>query len=133
MIRRITKTLLIASMLIGLAYARPSVCLGWSLNPFASNDQAQTKTVQVKATQKPPSAWEKVTAGTKNFFNKTGETLGLKKKEPKKAPPVVAVKPRTLQPKAKESGGLLSWFKPSEPERPKTVTGWLSHSEQITP
>ena len=132
MIRRITKPLLIVSLLIGLAYARPSVCLGWSLNPFASNDQGQTKTVQVKATQKPPSVWEKVTTGTKNFFSKTGETLGLKKKEPKKPPAVVAVKPRTLQPKAKEPSGIASWFTPKQEKEP-TVRDWLSHSDQITP
>ena len=129
MIQRITKTLLILLMLIGLAYAGPSVCLGWSLNPFASNDKAKTTTVS-RTTQKPPSAWQKVTTGTKNFFNKTGETLGLKKKQPKKAPPVVAAKPRTLQPKAKE-GGMFSFLSPEK--KPKDVKDWLGKSEQITP
>lgn len=131
MIQRITKTLLIASMLVGLAYARPSVCRGWSLNPFASNDQEQTRMVPVNATQQPPSAWEKVTSGTKNFFNKTGETLGLKKKEPKKAPPVVAARPRTIPQKPKP--GMFSWLKPKETKKDNTVSGWLHNSDQIVP
>ena len=97
---------LIVVTLIGLALAGPSVCFGWSLlHPFASNDQPQTTMVS-RTTQKPPSAWQKITTGTKNFFNKTGETLGLKKKPPKKPPAVVAPKPRTLlpQPKSRMAG-----------------------------
>ena len=47
------------------------------------------------------------TTGTKKFSNKTGETL-----EPEeargKAPPIVAVKPRTIPPKAKRSDGGLT-------------------------
>lgn len=83
--QRITKTLLIVVTLLGLAQAVPSVCFGWSLlHPFASDDKPQTTMVS-RTTQKPPSAWQKLTTGTKKFFNKTGETLGLKKKEPKKS------------------------------------------------
>jgi len=129
MIQRITKTLLIASVLIGLAYATPSVCLGWSLNPFASNDKTKTTMVS-RTTQKPPSAWDRVTTGTKNFFNKTGETLGLKKKQPKKAPAIVAAKPRTLQ--QPEKPGMFSWLAP-KPVKYNGVKDWLGKSEQITP
>ena len=131
MIQRITKTLLIVSVLIGFTNAGPSICLGWSLNPFASDDKPQTTMVS-RSTQKPPSMWEKLTTGTKNFFNKTGETLGLKKKEPKKAPAIVAPKPRTLQPKAKPSSGIMSWFSPKE-EKPTDVKDWLNSTKQVTP
>jgi hypothetical protein len=133
MMQRITKTLLIVVTLLGLAQAVPSVCFGWSLlHPFASDDKPQTTMVS-RTTQKPPSAWQKLTTGTKKFFNKTGETLGLKKKEPKKAPPIVAVKPRTIPPKAKQSdGGLTGWLWPKE-EKPKDVKGWLDSTKQITP
>ncbi len=131
MIQRITKTLLIVVMLIGLAHARPSICLGWSLNPFASGDKPQTTMVS-RSTQKPPSMWERFTTGTKNLFNKTGETLGLKKKESKKPPAIVAPKPRTLQPKAKPSSGLSNWLWPKE-EKPKDVKGWLDSTKQVTP
>ena len=134
MIRKIARTLLIISMLMGLGYAKPSACLGWSLNPFASNnDQTQVRPVSAtKTTKKTPSAWEKLTTGTKSFFSKTGETLGLKKKEPKKAPPVVAAKPRVLQPKAKKSGGLFGWMNP-QPEQPTKVEDWMQSTKQITP
>jgi len=132
MIQRITKTLLIIAMLIGLAQAGPSVCFGWSLlHPFGSDEKPRTTMVS-RTTQKPPSAWQKITTGTKKFFNKTGETLGLKKKEPKKAPAMVAVKPRQLQPKAKQSSGMMGWLFPKE-EKPKDVKGWLDSTKQVTP
>lgn len=131
MLQRIAKTLLIGAMLIGLAYARPSVCVGWSLNPFASSDKTQTKTVRTSATKTSPSTWEKATAGTKNFFNKTGEKLGLKKPQPKPAPAIAFAQPRTLQPKTKDSK-WSSWFKP-EKSKPKDVSDWLGSSAQITP
>ena len=131
MIQRITKTLLIVVMLIGFAHAQPSICLGWSLNPFASHDEPRTTMVS-RSTQKPPSMWQKFTTGTKNLFNKTGETLGLKKKEPKKPPAIVAAKPPTLQPRAKPASGIMSWFTPKE-EKPKDVKGWLDSTKQVTP
>jgi hypothetical protein len=132
MIQRITKTLLIVATLIGFAQVGPSTCFGWSiLHPFASDEKPQTTMVS-RTTQKPPSAWQKVTTGTKNFFNKTGETLGLKKKVPKKAPAMVAVKPRQLQPKAQQSSGMMSWLFPKE-EKPKDVKGWLDSTKQVTP
>jgi hypothetical protein len=132
MIQRITKTLLVVAILIGLAQTRSSVCFGWSLlHPFTSNDNPQTTMVS-RTTQK-PTAWNRFTSGTKNLFNKTGETLGLKKKELKKAPPVVAAKPRTLQPKATQSNsGMMGWLFPKE-EKPKDVKGWLNSTKQVTP
>jgi hypothetical protein len=129
MVQRITRTLLIVVMLIGFAQTGPTVCFGWSLNPFASNDKPQTTMVS-RSTQKPPSAWSKFTTGTKNFFNKTGETLGLKKKELKKAPPVVAAKPRTLQ--RPEKPGMFSWLAPKQ-DKPEDVKDWLGRTKQITP
>ena len=130
MIRRITKTLLIASLLIGVAQARQSTCLGWSLNPFAAKEEPQTRNISMTTTQKPPSAWNKVATGTKNIFNKTGETLGLKKKEPKKAPAIVAARPRTIQQRPKQ-GGMFSWLAPKE-DKPKEVKDWLGRTKQVT-
>ena len=49
---------------------------------------------------------DKTSAGTKNIFNKTGETLGLKKPTVKK-PTMAYAKPPKLCPKAKDSP---SWF-----------------------
>lgn len=133
MVQRIAKTLLIVAILIGLGQATPGVCFGWSLlHPFTSDNKPQTTMVS-RSTQEPPSVWQKFTTGTKNFFNKTGETLGLKKKEPQKAPPVVAAKPRTLQPRAsQQSSGMMGWLFP-KPEKPKDVKGWLDSTKQVTP
>ncbi len=130
---KITKTLSIIALSVGLAQAGPSVCFGWSLfSPFASSDKPQTTMVS-RSTQKPPSAWEKFTTGTKNFFNKTGETLGLKKKEPRRPPAIVAAKPRKILPRAKQSnGGMFGWLWP-KPEKPKDVKGWLDSTKQVTP
>jgi len=74
MIRRITKPLLIASILIGLAYARHRYA-GAGRSTHRLERPGQTKTVQVKATQKPPSAWEKVTPARRISSTKTGERL----------------------------------------------------------
>jgi hypothetical protein len=133
MIQRITRALLIVVILIGLVQAVPSVCFGWSLlHPFTTDDKPTTTMVS-RTTQKPPSAWQKFTTGTKNFFNKTGETLGLKKKEPKKAPAIVATRPRQILPRERSSnGGMMGWLFPKE-EKPKDVKGWLDSTKQVTP
>lgn len=134
MIQRITKSLLVAALLIGVTHATPSVCVGWSLNPFASNDKQTTRSYYpTSATKKAPSALDKLTTGTKNFVNKTGETLGLKKKPPKApAPQFAYAKPRTIQPPAKQSKSWYSFLSPEE-KRPKKVEDWMGGTTQITP
>jgi hypothetical protein len=128
MIRRITKTLLIVSMVIGFMHVGSSAFCGW---PFASDDPPKTTMVS-RMKQKPPSTWEKVSSGTKNFFNKTGETLGLKKKEPKKPPAVVAPRQRMLVQKAKkDSGGFLGLF--GSKKKDENVAEWMKSTEQIKP
>jgi len=131
MIRRITKTLLLGAMFIGLVYANQSACMGWSLNPFAS-DKPQTNTHNTSATKKSPNALDKVATGTKNLLNKTGETLGLKKPQPKKAPPIVAAKPRVIPPPYKEKKPWFGLFG-TKKEKPTTVKGWIESTKQITP
>ena len=133
MMKKIARTLLIGATLVGFAYARPSACNGWSLNPFASNDKPKTTIYPTRAAKKPPSAWTKFTTGTKNFFNKTGEKLGLKKPAPKRPPAIVYQNPRVLTSPRKESKSWFSWAKPAEPDRPKTVQAWMSDTQQITP
>ena len=118
-------------MFVGLAYGSPSISAGWTLNPFAS-EKPKAKPHPTSMTKQPPGALEKVGTGTKNLFNKTGETLGLKKPQPKKAPPVVAAKPRTVPAPYSEKKGLLSWFAPKN-EKPKTVKGWIETTKQVTP
>jgi hypothetical protein len=130
MMRKIPKTLLLGAMIVGLACVGRSAHGDWSLNPFASN-KSQTRTYDT-STKKSPSAADKVAAGTKNFFNKTGEALGLKKPQPKKAPPFVAAKPRTAPPRYQEKKGMFGWLVPDKP-RAKTVKEWIDHTSQITP
>ena len=133
MIRRITKPLLIAAMLVGLSHARSSVCEAWSLNPFASSEKPQTTMYPPRAPKKPPSTWKKITTGTKNFFNKTGETLGLKKPAPKRPPDIVNQTPRQLVQQKKESKSWLSSLGPEEPPRDTSVQDWMHHTTQIKP
>jgi hypothetical protein len=131
MLRKITKTLLIGTLFIGIVYASESFCSAWSLNPFASSD-SQARTHNTSMTKKSPSVLDKIGSGTKNFFNKTGEALHLKKPQPRKAPPVVAPKPRTISQPYHEKKGLFSWLAPKE-DRPTTVKGWISSTKQVTP
>jgi len=132
MVVRIARILSACVMLVLLADVRPAVCEGWSLpNPFASKTDTTTKksvTKVTKTAKKEPSALEKASTGTKNFFSKTGETLGLKKPEPKK-PISASPKPRVVQsPNKPESKSWVgSLFKPEEPAKPKTVSDWMDN------
>lgn len=136
MVVRIARILSAGVILILLADAQPAVCEGWSLpNPFASKTDTKKKPVTKvsKTTNAEPSMLEKASTGTKNFFSKTGETLGLKKPEPKK-PTAAYAKPPVLKTpyKPEKSSGLSSLFKPEEPKRDKTVTDWMQ-KERLDP
>lgn len=132
MFQRITKSLLVAGLLIGLACAIPSKGFGWSLNPFASK-KPDAKTYPTNVAKKSTSPLDKVSTGTKNFFNKTGETLGLKKPQPKKPPAIVAAKPRQVPQKYQEKKSWLDAFKPAEREKPKDVKGWIGNTKPVIP
>jgi hypothetical protein len=111
------------------------VCEGWSLpNPFSSEPTTKPKKPVLKAAKKEPSALDKIGTGTKNFFNKTGETLGLKKPTPKK-PQYATAKPPVIQSQKKEESNswLGSWFKPEEPQKPKTVGEWMANGKRLDP
>ncbi len=138
MLARTAKILATSIVLFLFVGVRPAMCEGWSiLNPFSSSSESKKETVKKpafkSAAKKEPSTLDKMGQGTKNFFNKTGETLGLKKPEPRKALYATAKQP-TLQTKKKES---KSWFDktfgPSEPEKPTDVHEWMKHSTQINP
>jgi hypothetical protein len=123
-------------MLVLLVNGMPAVCNGWSLlHPFSSD----TKTVAPKkpslnpfnpVLKKEPSAMEKFGTGTKNFFNKTGETLGLKKAEPKRPQYATAVPKSQTIPSSKKTE-TKSWFsnmfQSEEPKKPPTVSEWIGN------
>jgi hypothetical protein len=73
--------------------------------------------------------WGKVSSGTKNFFNRTGETLGLKKSETKKQYTNATPKPRTVQ-RPNKDDSKSSWWNPlasAEPKKEKTVSEWMAN------
>jgi hypothetical protein len=134
MFARIASVAALVAALLLLVDVRPARSEGWSwLNPFASAEsKSQVKKPVTKATKKAPSMWDKMTSGTKSVFDKTGETLGLKKPAPKKRAIVSASpKPPVLQP-PKRTASKPSWvpsiLQPSEPEKPKRVTDWMSQA-----
>jgi len=138
MLGRSTKVLATSVMLFVLVGSRPALCEGWSiLNPFSSSSDSKKEEAKKpafkSAAKKDPSTLDKMGQGTKNFFNKTGETLGLKKPEPKK-PLYATAKQPTLQTKKKES---KSWFDktfgPSESEKPKDVHEWMKAGKRMDP
>jgi hypothetical protein len=136
MVVRIARILSACGVLILLTGGRPTVCEGWSLlSPFSSDAKTDAKakkpgTTAVNRVKKEPSTLDKVGAGTKKFFNKTGETLGLKKPEPKKFgyanPQAPRVQP-ARKPEQKSWLGSLSPFKSEEPPRPRNVSEWMSN------
>ena len=133
MIAKLTKALMVVALLAAYASVWPTVCNAWSLlHPFSSDEPAAKKPVLVSA-QKPPSTWDKVVAGPKNLFNKTGEKLGLKKPEKKPVYQYACPRPPVLQKKQPEQKSWFgSWFKPKEPEK-KSVSDWLGSTKQINP
>ena len=133
MIAKAMKGLLIVAFLAGYAAMRPAACEAWSLlHPFTPNAPAQKPIV--RTVQKPPSTWDKVVAGPKNLWNKTGEKLGLKKPEKKPIPQYAYPKPPVLQKRQPESKSWLgSWFKPKEPDKPRNVEEWMGATSQVRP
>jgi hypothetical protein len=138
MIARLTRIVLIGVLLAAYIQARPAVCEAWSLlHPFTSDDQAaaNAKKPTYIGAKTQPSTWDKATGSTKSFFSKTGEAIGLKKPDAKKPTPSYAyVKPPVLQNKKAESTSWLgSWFKPKEPDKPKTVGEWMNSTTRVDP
>jgi len=125
----------IAALLAACVLARPAVCQAWSLlHPFSSDSQAKAKEPVVRTAQKPPTAWDSVTSGTKNFFNKTGEAIGLKKPAKKTMPQYAYAKPPVIQKQKPEKQSWIgSLFKPTEPKKPKDVGEWMERSKRIDP
>ena len=134
MVVRIARVLSAGVVFVLLANVRPAVCEGWSLlHPFSSDTKAETKktTPGVKTVKKEPSVLEKFGTGTRSFFNKSAETLGLKKPEPKKPQYAYAVPPKVQPPRKKESKSWLgSLFQPEEPPEPKNVSDWMSQNKR---
>lgn len=137
MIVKIMRILAASAMMLLLADVRPATCEGWSiLHPFSSSESKQeTKTRQPapKTARQESSTLDKMGQGTKKFFSQTGETLGLKKPEPKK-PTYATAKPPVIQPppKKESKSWFGSMFQPEE-KKPKTVGEWMSQNKRMDP
>lgn len=131
MVMRIARILSAGVVLALTASLQPATCHGWSLpNPFASSE-SKAKVTNTRTVKKEPSVLEKVGTGTKNFFNKTGEALGLKKPEPKRYQSATA-KPLGHGIKTSENKSWLPSMFPSEKKKskPRDVPDWMSKSQQ---
>ena len=130
MIIRIQRILLVVVLAALLANVQPALCGGWSIpNPFSSESKTASKKKAriTKVVKKEPSVLEKIGDGTKNFFDRIGETLGLKQPAPKKYGYATAQAPRARGSKKTESKSWLpSILPPEESKKPKTVTDWMS-------
>jgi len=131
----VLKLLTIGAVMFALVGFETTACWGWSLwNPFASQNSKNKKNTS-KMSHKQPSTWEKIVAAPGNFFNQIGETLGLKK-PPKKAKPTYAypVSPLAkVQKKESSKSWFGSWFQPSEPKKPRTVSEWMDENKRLDP
>ncbi|MEN6451390.1 MAG: hypothetical protein ABFC96_12935 [Thermoguttaceae bacterium] len=121
---RTGKRLLLAAAMALSICAQPAVCL--AIWPFTSETKADTASKRIKLTtaKKTPSTWDKMTSA-----------LSFKKSPPKKQQPVCAV-PRQpkVTPKATQSKSWFgSWFKSSEPAKPKSVSDWMDGTKRIDP
>jgi hypothetical protein len=131
---RIAQITLIAVMLVALAGLRPALCDGWSLpNPFVSKTTTEKKKSVVRPAKKQPTVLDKIGAGTKNFFNKTGEAIGIKKPDKKVQYTMATPKPRTITPakKTETKSWLPSFLRPEEPKKEKMdVKDWIAQPRQ---
>jgi hypothetical protein len=123
----IKKTISIVTLIVIsgiLICSRPSVVYGLS---WSSDSSSESKTPYTKKAQSKtePSTIDKMTNGTKKFFNDVETTVGLKKTTPKKDIPSNAwVKPKKVE--TSKSSGFWSWFSSKEePKKPKTPSDWL--------
>jgi hypothetical protein len=130
MVVRIARVLSTGVTLVLLAVVPSIVCADWSLpNPFSSESKtaAKSKKYASRTVNKEPSALDKVGTGTKKFFSQAGESLGLKKAEPKKLTSAIPRRPE-LHPQQKESKSWLpSWLQSEEPKKDKTVSEWMKN------
>jgi hypothetical protein len=138
MLARTGRILLLAAAMVLSTSARPAVCLAWSLWPFGSESktEAKPKRPPPRAAKKPPSTWNKVTTGTKNFCGKVGNALTFNKSPPKKPPAPQYAVPRmpAMTPKKEESKSWLgSWLTPAEPKKPRTVGEWMDTNKRMDP
>jgi hypothetical protein len=132
LVRRIKSGYLGALLLVAFFMA-PAASHAFSLWPFSS-EPAPAKPVVTRVGVKQPSTWDKVTTGTKNVFNKTGEKLGLKKPQKKPMPQFAYATPPTMQRAAPaKKSWFSSMFGPKEPTKPKTVGEWMETSKRIDP
>lgn len=133
---KIAKLISVAAMLLVLAGTRPAVCQGWSLwNPLASNDKSEAKSKRPvsRTAQKPPSTWNKITSGTKNFFGKIGDAFSFKKSPPKRSAVPQYAYPTYPGLKSQKKKESKSWFGLKEPEKPKSVRQWMERSKRLDP
>ena len=135
--KRIARMLPAGIALLALAGVRPPECQAWSLlHPFSSDTTTQTAPPQPppKPVKKEPSMLQKMGTGTKNFFNRAGEAVGLKKPEPKEPQYARIVPPTLVPPKKPESKSWMSsMFGSNEPEKPKNVSDWLGNDRLDRP
>ena len=129
MVIKSTHLLLAGGALVLLAGVRPSECKAWSpLHPFSSDTATANASPPPAKPVKEPSALDKVGSGTKSFFNRAGEAVGLKKPEAKMPGYARVIPPTIVPPKKPESKSwFATMFGPEEPEKPKTVSEWLGN------
>ena len=114
----------------------PSAKLWSLLHPFSSNDQAEAKTRQARCQNRPEAAIDVGQGhdGHEELLQQDGrgdwaEETGTKKPLPQDAYP----RPPPQKKKPESKSWFSSWFKPKEPERPKTVNEWMGSTQQINP
>ncbi|MBU4273377.1 MAG: hypothetical protein KKE86_05590 [Planctomycetes bacterium] len=137
---KIAKLISVAAMLLMLAGTRPAVCQGWSpWNPLASGGKSESNSKKPvsRTAKKPPSTWDKIASGTKNFFGKIDDAFSFKKSPPKKRTTMPYAHPRypglTAQNKKESKSWFDSWFGPKEPEKPRNVSEWMEQNKRLDP
>ncbi len=134
-----TRRILLLAAIVAAASGRPAVCLAWSLWPFGSESKAEPKPTRPppRPVKKEPSTWQKITAGPKNLCGKVGDALTFKKPPPPKKTfsdrDYAVPRMPAPAPKKESNSWFGSWFKPAEPEKPKSVPTWMATTKRVDP
>lgn len=119
---------LVAALVLTIGGPRAVQADGWFSNAFSSTKSSTTqKPPPWVKTTKPPSALERLSTGTKNFFSGIGAALTPKKTAPKSS--TMADSPWIRAQTASKPPQKSSWSlfgSAAEPKKPKSPADFLS-------
>jgi hypothetical protein len=90
----------------------------WSLWPWGKSENPIARHTE-------PSAWDKMSTGTKNIWSKTKEAVTPGQQSPHRTASMTSRKAPSQRNKKAKKSWMSSWFGPEEKQGPQTVNEFL--------